>query len=44
MIRLIKKLERTSREELEHLQTQRKKANKQRKPAWQKKINKHFGV
>jgi hypothetical protein len=30
--------------DLEHLQVQRKKANKQRKPYWQAKIDAHFGL
>ena len=30
--------------DLEHLQTQRKKANKQRKPYWQARIDAHFGL
>lgn len=29
---------------LEHLQKQRKKANKQRKSYWQKRIDEHFGL
>jgi hypothetical protein len=29
---------------LEHLQKQRSKANKQRKPYWQAKIDAHFGL
>jgi hypothetical protein len=40
---MIKRNEKKLKDELEHLQIQRKKANKKRKPAWQKKIDKHFG-
>lgn len=43
MIKLIKRKEQQSKDELKHLQIQRGKANKKRKGAWQKKIDTYFG-
>lgn len=38
----VKAMEANSKATLEHLQKQRTKANQQRKPYWQEKIDAHF--